>query len=146
MTDTNNPNQEIYTLLAELTRRQLQTESNLQGTQAKIDRTQEQIERTQEQVERTQTQLELTQVEVSETSRQLRATQFEVDRIMSNIETVVNRNEVLNGILLELRNNQDNYQARFDRHISNFEEIQRTSNAALERLEAILMRLIRDSN
>jgi hypothetical protein len=42
MTDSNNSNQEIYALLAELARRQIQTENNLQRTQEKINYTQEQ--------------------------------------------------------------------------------------------------------
>jgi peptidoglycan hydrolase CwlO-like protein len=67
MTNSNNPNQEIYTLLAELTRRQLQTETNLQRTQEKIDRTQEQVDQTQQ---------------------QLLATQFEVEILTNNVENV----------------------------------------------------------
>jgi chromosome segregation ATPase len=132
MTDSNNPNQEIYTLLAELARKQLQTETNLQRTQEKIDHTQEQIERTQ--------------IQVDQTQRQLLATQFEVERLTNNVDNVFSRNEVLNGILLQLRDNQDNLQARFDRHLQNFDENQRTTNAALEQLTAILLRLTRNDN
>jgi chromosome segregation ATPase len=132
MTNSNNPNQEIYTLLAELARRQLQTETNLQRTQEKINHTQEQIERTQ--------------IQVDQTQRQLLATQFEIERLTNNVDNVFSRNEVLNGILLQLRDNQDNLQARFDRHLQNFDENQRTTNAALEQLTAILLRLTRNEN
>jgi uncharacterized protein YukE len=132
MTDSNNSNQEIYILLAELARRQLQTETNLQRTQEKINHTQEQIERTQSQVDQTQ--------------RQLLATQFEIEMLTNNVENVFSRNEILNGILLQLRDNQDNLQARFDRHLQNFDENQRTTNAALEQLTAILLRLTRIDN
>ncbi|MUG93437.1 hypothetical protein F7734_13755 [Scytonema sp. UIC 10036] len=44
----------IIAILAELARRQLQTENNLQRTQEQIERTQEQIERTQLQIDATQ--------------------------------------------------------------------------------------------
>jgi chromosome segregation ATPase len=132
MTNSNNSNQEIYTLLAELARRQLQTETNLQRTQEKIDHTQEQIERTQ--------------IQVDQTQRQLLATQFEIERFTNNVENVFSRNEVLNSILLQFRDNQDNLQARFDRHLQNFDENQRTTNAALEQLTAILLRLTRNDN
>jgi prophage DNA circulation protein len=160
MTDANNSNQEIYTLLAELARKQLQTETNLQGTQEKIDRTQEQIERTQEQIERTQEQLERTQIQVDQTQRQLSATQFEVETLTNDINRVFTRNEILNNVLLELRDSHEEQQEiltihqrlfeqnqiSFEQHQRNFEENQRATNAALDRLEAILMRLIRDSN
>jgi primosomal protein N'' len=45
---------------------------------------------------------------------------------------------------LQLRDNQENLQARFDRHLQNFDENQRTTNAALEQLTAILLRLTRN--
>jgi peptidoglycan hydrolase CwlO-like protein len=132
MTDSNNSNQEIYALLAELARKQLQTENNLQRTQEKINHTQEQIDQTQTQI--------------ADTQRQLLATQFEIETLTNNVESVFSRNEILNDILLQLRDNQENLQARFDRHLQNFDENQRTTNAALEQLTAILLRLTRNDN
>jgi chromosome segregation ATPase len=132
MTDSNNSNQEIYALLAELARKQLQTENNLQRTQEKINHTQEQIDQTQTQI--------------ADTQRQLLATQFEIETLTNNVESVFSPNEILNDILLQLRDNQENLQARFDRHLQNFDENQGTTNAALEQLTAILLRLTRNDN
>lgn len=102
--------------------------------------------RTQQSLERTQQQLEIVANNTESTQRQLLATQFEIERVTSSMESVFTRNEVLNDILLQLRDNQDNLQARFDRHLQNFDENQRTTNAALEQLTAILMRLTREDN
>ncbi len=129
MTNANNNNsQEIYAILAELARRQLQTETNLQ--------------RTQEQIERTQLQIEATQ-------QQLSATQYEVESLTNDVTRVLGRSAILDDVLLELRDSQQSMQANFERHlvnfeqhIENFEEHKRTTNAALNSLEAINLRLI----
>jgi predicted nucleic acid-binding Zn-ribbon protein len=110
MTNANNGNynsQEIYTILAELARRQLTT--------------QEQIERTQQ---------------------QLSATQFEVESLTSDVTRVLGRDAILNDVLLELRDSHEQHQRNFEQHLQNFEEHRRTTNAALNSLEAINLRLI----
>lgn len=118
-------NNNIQAIISQLAQMQLQTESNLQRTQEKID---------------------ATQTQVADTQRQLLSTQIEIDRLTNNVDTVFTRNEILNDILLQLRDNQDNLQARFERHLQNFEESHRTTNAALEQLTAILLRLTRNEN
>jgi uncharacterized protein YukE len=131
MTHTND-NNDIQTLLTQLAQSQL--------------RTQESLERTQQQLERTTDTVEQTQTQIADTQRQLLATQFEIETLTNNVENVFSRNEILNDILLQLRDNQDNLEARFDRHLQNFDENQRTTNAALEQLTAILLRLTRNDN
>ena len=142
MTNANNANQEVYALLAELARKQLQTETNLQRTQEKIDRTQEQLERTEDQLQRTQQQLETTQ-------QQLSATQYEVESLTNDVNRVLTRSVVLDEVVLELRDtqsilqmNQEIMQRNFEQHQNDFRENQRTTNAALNSLEAINLRLI----
>jgi uncharacterized protein YukE len=129
----------IENLLTQLAQSQLRTQQSL-------ERTQDSLERTQQQLELITNKVDITQIQVDQTQRQLLATQFEVERITSNIETVFNRNEILNEILIELRESHENYQLRFERHLQNFDENQRTTNAALEQLTAILMRLTRNDN
>ncbi|KYC40469.1 hypothetical protein WA1_26455 [Scytonema hofmannii PCC 7110] len=125
MTNANNGNnnnsQEIYAILAELARRQLQTENNLQ--------------RTQEQIERTQLQIDATQ-------QQLSATQYEVESLTNDVTRILGRSAILDDVLLEMRNSNQAMQANFERHIENYEEHKRTTNAALNSLEAINIRLI----
>lgn len=59
-----------------------------------------------------------------------------VTDLTSNVNSVLARNEVLNEILLELRDSSERHQANFTEH-------QRTTNAALQSLEAILVQLLR---
>lgn len=59
-----------------------------------------------------------------------------VNELANNVNTVLARSAVLDDVLLELRDNQE-------RHQRNFEEHQRTTNAALQSLEAILLQLTR---
>jgi uncharacterized protein YukE len=131
MTNSNNGNnnsQEIYAILAELARKQLQTENNLQRTQAQIERTQLQIDATQQ---------------------QLSTTQYEVESLTNDVTRVLGRSSILDDVLLELRDSQQAMQSNFERHLQNFErhienyeEHKRTTNAALNSLEAINLRLI----
>lgn len=129
MTNTNNGNDDIRELLAELTRKQ--------------DRTQDQILNTQE---------------------QLLSNEYLVRDLTSDVTRVLGRSAVLDDVLLELRDNQEILQRNFETHQQNFEisqhntqrlfeeqqrnftEHQRTTNAALERLEAILLQLIQRNN
>jgi chromosome segregation ATPase len=138
MTNTNDNNY-IQDLLIQLAQSQLRTQESLERTQQSLEGTQQQLETVTDNIGLTQTQL-------ADTQRQLLATQFEIERVTNSMESVFSRNEILNDILLQLRDNQENLQARFDRHLQNFDESQRTTNAALEQLTAILMRLTRDDN
>ncbi|NJL11502.1 MAG: hypothetical protein HC908_18915, partial [Calothrix sp. SM1_7_51] len=62
---------------------------------------------------------------------------------------------ILNDIVLELRESTERHQQNFEEHLANFQlyrmetqynldEQHRTTNAALERLEAILIQLVRN--
>ena len=63
-------------------------------------------------------------------------TQQQLDDFIQTANTVLARNAILDDVLLELRNSHEQHQR-------NFEEHQRTTNAALQSLEAILLQLIR---
>lgn len=59
-----------------------------------------------------------------------------VNDLTSNVNSVLARDAVLNDVLLELRDSHEQHQR-------NFEEHQRTTNAALNQLGAILLQLTR---
>ncbi|MBD2415939.1 hypothetical protein FACHB389_30175 [Nostoc calcicola FACHB-389] len=60
----------------------------------------------------------------------------EVRELTSDVNRVLNRSAILDDVLLELRDS-------FEQHQRNFEENQRTTNAALNQLGAILVQLTR---
>jgi len=68
-------------------------------------------------------------------SRQQTNTQNQLDDLVSTANSIFARNAIMNDVLLELRESSEQHQR-------NFEEHQRTTNAALNSLEAILLRLI----
>ncbi|MEH1789430.1 hypothetical protein [Nostoc sp.] len=55
-----------------------------------------------------------------------------------NIDRVLSRSAILDDVLLELRDSHEQHQR-------NFEEHQRTTNAALQSLESILVQLVRNN-
>lgn len=81
----------------------------------------------------------------------------ETRELTSNVDRVLARSAILDDVLLELRDSHEQQQRHFEQHQRNFEqhqqnfeqhqrnveENQRTTNAALERLEVILMQLMR---
>jgi len=75
-------------------------------------------------------------------TRQQANTQNQLDDLVSTANSIFARNAIMNDVLLELRENSEQHQRSFDQHQRNFEEHQRTTNAALNSLEAILLRLI----
>lgn len=103
MTNSNNGadnQQEIYAILAELARRQLTT--------------QEQIEETQ----------------------------IELRSLANDITRVLGRDAVLNEVVLELRDSHETMRENFVAFQQEYLEHKRTTNAALNSLEAINLRLI----
>jgi hypothetical protein len=60
---------------------------------------------------------------------------IDVAQLTDNTNRVLARSAILDDVLLELRDSSEQHQR-------NFEEHQRTTNAALNSLEAILLRLI----
>jgi hypothetical protein len=73
------------------------------------------------------------------TQEEIQSTQQQLRNLTSQTESVFARNEILNEILLEMRDSHETLTANFLEH-------QRTTNAALQSLEAILLRLIERSN
>ncbi|MBD2452253.1 hypothetical protein H6G76_35170 [Nostoc sp. FACHB-152] len=61
-------------------------------------------------------------------------TQQQLDLLTENVNRVLARSAILDDVLLELRDSHEE-------HRRNFEEHQRTTNAALQSLEAILVQL-----
>jgi hypothetical protein len=81
---------------------------------------------------------ELTRAQIT-TQQQIRETNTTVQELSSEVTRVLARSAVLDDVLLELRDGHE-------RHQQNFEEHQRSTNAALERLEAILLQIIPRNN
>ena len=128
MSDTSNSNDDIRALLVELTRSQLQTQEQIRQTQQEIQATQEAV----------------------------RETNATVQELTSDINRVLARSAVFDDVVLQLQENQQMMQANFNEFQRNFAENQRilseyrrdflehqrTTNAALNSLEAINLRLI----
>ncbi|MBN4006889.1 hypothetical protein [Nostoc sp. LPT] len=64
-------------------------------------------------------------------------TQEQLNELANNVDRVLSRSAILDDVLLELRDSHEQHQR-------NFEEHQRTTNAALQSLESILLQLIRN--
>ncbi|MEH2358580.1 hypothetical protein [Nostoc sp.] len=87
---------------------------------------------TQEQLDNLTIRQANTQVQLNELSKDLR-------ELTSNVDRVLGRSAILDDVLLELRDSHEEHQR-------NFEENQRTTNAALQSLESILLQLIRNNS
>lgn len=134
---TNTSNDDIRGILAQIAQSQLTTQQQLEGTQQQLANLAERQEISGQQI------VQLTDV---------------VNQLTSDISSVTARNAVLNDIIPELRESQERqellttelkqnfeqHQRNFDRHQDSFEEHQRTTNGALQSLEAILLQLIRN--
>ena len=72
---------------------------------------------------------------IAELARRQADTQTQLDSFLETANRVLARSAVLDDVVLELRDSTEQHQRNFSEH-------QRTTNAALERLEAILLRLI----
>ncbi|RUS94952.1 hypothetical protein DSM106972_092030 [Dulcicalothrix desertica PCC 7102] len=83
----------------------------------------------------TDAQIERTQAQIERTQEQLENTQYEVRSLSNDVTRVLGRSAVLDEVLLELRDSHETMRQNFTEH-------QRTTNAALNSLEAILLRLI----
>jgi predicted nucleic acid-binding Zn-ribbon protein len=79
------------------------------------------------------------QIERDELRQELRQLTSRIDTLTDNVDRVLARRDVLDDVLLELRDNHEQHQR-------NFEEHQRTTNAALQSLESILLQLIRNNS
>jgi ABC-type transporter Mla subunit MlaD len=91
------------------------------------------------------------------TQDQILTTQEHLDELASDVNRVLGRSAVLDDVVLELRDNTEvlqrnqqilitiaeQQQTSFERHRQEFIEHQRTTNAALASLEAILLQLTR---
>ncbi|MBW4427811.1 MAG: hypothetical protein KME50_26060 [Nostoc desertorum CM1-VF14] len=80
---------------------------------------------------------------ISELTTKLDNLSDNIAELTSNVNTVLARSGVLDDVLLELRDSHEQHEQSYERHQQNFLEHQRTSNAALQSLEAILLQLLR---
>jgi hypothetical protein len=81
--------------------------------------------------------LERVVVQQESTANSLAELTYKVDDFIETSNRVIARSAVLDDVVLELRESSE-------RNQRNFEEHQRTTNAALQSLEAILLQLIRN--
>ncbi|MBE9216655.1 hypothetical protein IQ247_29020 [Plectonema cf. radiosum LEGE 06105] len=133
---TNGNNDDIQGLLVQIAQSQLTTQRQLEGTQLQLANLTERQEISGQQI-----------VQLSDV----------VNQLTSDISSVTARNAILNDIIPELRESQERqellttelkqnfeqHQRNFDQHLARFEDHQRTTNAALQSLEAILLQLTR---
>ncbi|YAF99019.1 MAG: hypothetical protein AB3A66_28915 (plasmid) [Nodularia sp. CChRGM 3473] len=90
-------------------------------------------------LDRIETLLERVTVRLDDLSFRQANTQQQLDELTSTANAIFARDAILNDVLLELRDSHEQHQR-------NFEEHQRTTNAALQSLEAILLQLIRNNS
>lgn len=135
---TNGNNDDIRGILAQIAQSQLTTQRQLEGTQQQLGNLAERQDISGQQI-----------VQLSDV----------VNQLTSDISSVTGRNAVLNEIIPELRESQERqellttelkqnfeqHQRNFDQHQARFEEHQRTTNAALQSLEAILLQLTKNN-
>ncbi|MBD2511838.1 hypothetical protein H6G91_32145 [Nostoc muscorum FACHB-395] len=83
------------------------------------------------------------------TQAQLDVLSQEMRELTSNVDRVLGRSAILDDVLLELRDSHEQHQRNFEEHqqqaeehLQAFKEHQRTTNAALQSLESILLQLI----
>ena len=79
---------------------------------------------------------------IAELARRQADTQTQLDSFLETANQVLARSAVLDDVVLELRDTTEQHQRNFEQHQRNFDEHQKSTNAAIERLEAILLRLI----
>jgi predicted nucleic acid-binding Zn-ribbon protein len=94
---------------------------------------------TQEQLDNLTIRQANTQGQLDELSQEMRELSQEMRELTSNVDRVLGRSAILDDVLLELRDSHEQHQR-------NFEEHQRTTNAALQSLESILLQLIRNNS
>lgn len=85
----------------------------------------------------TQAQLDNLALRQANTQIQVDQLRQSMQELTSNVNQVLARNAILDDVLLELRSSHEIHQR-------NFEEHQRTTNAALQSLEAILVQLTKN--
>jgi len=72
-------------------------------------------------------------------TQEVRTLTYNTNMLTDDTTRVLARSAILDDVLLELRESQEEHRQQFLEH-------QRTTNAALQSLEAILLQLIRNSN
>jgi chromosome segregation ATPase len=87
-------------------------------------------------LDRVAAQQEINTQSIAELTTKLDNLSDNVSELTSNVNSVLARDAILNDVLLELRDSHEQHQR-------NFEEHQRTTNAALNHLGAILVQLTR---
>jgi hypothetical protein len=85
------------------------------------------------------TQIQLDNLALRQANSQIQLDELrqEMRELTSNVDRVLSRSAILDDVLLELRDSHETHQR-------NFQEHQRTTNAALQSLEAILLQLTRN--
>lgn len=85
----------------------------------------------------TQAQLDNLALRQANSLLQLDELKQEVRELTSNVDRVLARSAILDDVLLELRDSHEEHRRHFEEH-------QRTTNAALQSLEAILVQLTKN--
>ncbi|MBD2302293.1 hypothetical protein [Nostoc sp. FACHB-190] len=101
------------------------------------------LDRIESTLERIANQQATTNVILAELAQRQNNTQEQLDSLLSTAQNIFTRDAILNDVLLELRENTEVLQRNFEQHQLNFDENQRTNNAALNQLGAILLQLTR---
>lgn len=79
------------------------------------------------------------------TQDQILQTQSQLNNLTDDVNRVLARSAVLDDVLLELRDSHERHQQNLEDLRTDFQDNQRTTNAALQSLEAILLQLIRNN-
>jgi chromosome segregation ATPase len=172
MTDNNGNNaeiQELRELIISMARLQANSQQTLNNLANRIDNLAERQVNTQDQIDNlalrqanSQDQIDSlalrqanSQDQIDNLALRQANTQDQLDMLVSTANSIFARNAILNDVVLELQESTERHQRIFETHLQNYEiyrietrenldEQHRTTNAALQSLEAILMQLIRN--
>ncbi|MBW4512195.1 MAG: hypothetical protein KME64_37735 [Scytonematopsis contorta HA4267-MV1] len=158
MTDNNGNNaeiQELRELIVSMARLQANSQQTLNNLANRIDNLAEKQVNTQDQIDNLALRQANSQDQIDNLALRQANTQDQLDMLVSTANSIFARNAILNDVVLELQESTERHQRIFETHLQNYEiyrietrenldEQHRTTNAALQSLEAILMQLIRN--
>jgi chromosome segregation ATPase len=144
---------QIEAILLQVVTQQQATATALTQVTQRLDRVAEQqetietnLDRVTQRLDRVAEQQEVTASRFDSLATGFNEIIYKIDDFIGTANTVLGRSAILDDVVVELRETVTRLDANAERMQANFEENQRSTNAALERLETILVRLIGGQN
>ena len=109
---------------------------------SRLDRIEAILEQTTQRLDRVAEQQTVNTQTIGDLSNSLNDLSNSVNDFVGTANTVLGRSAILDDVVLRLDATVSRLDRNFELHQQRFEENQRSTNAALERLEAILIKLM----